>query len=304
MRTILTITFVASLSLAFLLMDTLIGGHALLRAQSPESADAGPNFDSGSLAKRIQTNTDRLDRIEESDKQVRQMLASIPQPSAEDLDKELKQHLLLQAQLAELEKAFDALPPTNPAKAASVADLEKQLSDAQTERDRMAKREADVHAALTQTKGTKGLRNETVLENLIPVLITLVGNRFVPMLKPFYSVEKRQMRSTQTGEVVDVAVISRVRDGEAVDKTIRSGGLLDALLSKLDPKKHYFRFLVCADAIAAFQTVSDVVSKRGFAYSWDTAKDKVLVVPIPSGGQTNPNTIQDRGYLPLGGENK
>ena len=129
-----------------------------------------------------------------------------------------------------------------------------------------------------------------------PIDIKLVKNRVVPGREPFYSFTPVQLKLALTGEVVGGVRITRVHDGESVGNAVKPGGLLDILLNKADPKQSYFRLLVCADSIAGFPVVAEAVSKRGFAYSWDTSNDEDILQQL----RTKPDSeTSDRGYLPL-----
>jgi hypothetical protein len=250
------------------------------------------------LANRVQTNAWRLQQTQQLDNQLRQQLASLTHPDEDALANVIEQNKALRLRLLDLEKKFAELKVTNSNQAISIADLEKELMDAEKERDRLVKKQSDLLTVLSSTNGTKGLRRELLLKDLEPITIKLVKNRLVPMMEPFYSSRRGKLKVALSGELIDGIVISRVHDGESAANAVRPGGLLDTLLSKADPKKNYFRLLVCADSISAFQIVPQAVSKRGFAYSWDTAKDEDIVQSLDQLRRQQRASIEDRGYWP------
>lgn len=239
----------------------------------------------------------RIEANRNSDAELQRLLASVPSPSSQHFDEAVAKNKLLQQRLGELEQQFTEFRKRSDVGQASIAKLERQLDDARKERDQLTKKQT---AALEQRDTTaapdsKGLRQEAVLRNLQPIALKLFKNRLVPVREPFYSAKATKLKMALTGEVVDGVVISRVHDGESVANAIRSGGLLDTFLQREDPKKAYFQLLVCSDSISAFYTVSDVISKRGFAYSWDTANDEDI---LRRTGNQQSEQSQDRGYLP------
>jgi hypothetical protein len=271
-----------------------LSGPRVCRAQMSASAAKDQVPDSQSLAERIQVNSQRLEATQQLDNRLRQMLASVPQPSPEALTSARAKNQQLALALAAAEKALKDFQKDNPTNSTSVPDLEKELSDAEQERDRLVKKQADELSSRNPTNGSKGLLREVVLQDLKPIPIMLVKNRVVPIMDPFFSARAARLKLALTGQIVDGVVISRVHDGEPIGNAVRPGGLLDSFLKKSDAAKSYFKFIVCADSIAAFQKAVEAVSARGFAYAWDTGKDEDITQVA------NQPQVQhdDRGYVP------
>jgi len=277
-----------------LLPGLLLSGPAV-RGQSQPESDTSWVHESKSLAERLQTNVWRLQQSREADKQVLRQLDSIAQPQEGALNSLMGENKALRLRLLEREKELAELNGTNSPVSAPIADLQKQLAAAEEQRDLLVKKQSDLEPALGSTNATKGLRRELLLSDLEPITVKLVKNRVVPMMEPFYSIRRSKLKVALSGETVDGLVISRVHDGESASNAVRPGGLLDTLLSKSDPRKKYFRLLVCADSISAFQNVPQAIAKRGFAYSWDTSNDEDVLRPLRKQAESNPN---DWGYLP------
>ena len=277
-----------------LLPGLLLSGPAV-RGQSQPESDTSWVHESKSLAERLQTNVWRLQQSREADKQVLRQLDSIAQPQEGALNSLMGENKALRLRLLEREKELAELNGTNSPVSAPIADLQKQLAAAEEQRDLLVKKQSDLEPALGSTNATKGLRRELLLSDLEPITVKLVKNRVVPMMEPFDSRRRSKLKVALSGETVDGLVISRVHDGESASNAVRPGGLLDTLLSKSDPRKKYFRLLVCADSISAFQNVPQAIAKRGFAYSWDTSNDEDVLRPLRKQAESNPN---DWGYLP------
>lgn len=258
-------------------------------------AEAPPPDEGALLTHRMQDNERRLVETRQSDAQITKMLAPIREPAEDAVNTMAANNQNLRRHLLGLEKALAEYQAAHPAMDLSIGELERQLSDLDRERDRLVTKQAALSVELAQTNSGKGLRRELLLENIEPINLKLVKNRVVPMMEPFYTVRRGKLKEALSGRTVDGMIISRVHDGEAAGNAIRPGGLLDTLISKADARQKYFRLWVCADSIAAFQALSEAISKRGFVYSWDTAKDEDIVRRAEQGPQTNQ---VDRGYFP------
>lgn len=267
-------------------------------AQAPVSISVVQTPDRESLTKRVQVNVRRLQQAQAVDSQIRQMLSSVAQPSREAIESAKQRNRQLALSIAAMETAFNDFKATNAAGTASIADLEHQLTDAEGERDQLVKRQTVVSDTLAVTTSTKGLRQESIIQDLQPIPIMLVKNRVVPLMPPFYSVRAARLTVALTGEQVDGIVASRVHDGESVANAVRPGGLLDTFMNKAEAKSKYFRFTVCSDSVLGFYTASEAVAKRGFAYSWDTGKDEDIVRSVDQLRRQQGASTSDRGYWP------
>ncbi len=249
--------------------------------------------DNQALAGRIQRNAQRVDETQRLDDRVAQLLVSIPQPSANALDSARLKNQQLALARSQAEKAFSEFQKANPTNSNSVMDLQKQLEVAERERDQLVHQQT---AELTpnSTNGGKGLRREVALHDLKPIMIMLVKNRVVPMMVPFFSIQRGRLKMALTGETVDGIVASRVHDGESIGNAVRPGGLLDAFLKKSNPATSYFKFVVCSDSVLAFHKAMEAVTSRGFAYAWDTGKDQDIMQALKQ--RLEPQ--DERGYLP------
>jgi len=280
-----------------LVLGFLALGVAPCRAQV--QADKGPDpawvHQGELLTKRLQTNALRLRQSQHLDGQLGQQLAAIAQPDENAVARTASENKTLALRLAAFERELATLTTNDSRTSVSIADLQKELTEAEEARDRLAKIQSERMNELASTNGTKGLRRELVLKDLDPITIKLVKNRVVPMMEPFYNVRRGKLKLALTGESVDGVIISRVHDGESAANAIRPGGLLDTLLSNADPKKKYFRLLVCADSVSAFRAIPEVISRRGFAYSWDTANDEDILRPLRKNAEPDQ---EDRGYFP------
>src|SRR5262249_24963335 len=141
------------------------------------------------------------------------------------------------------------------------AELERRLAVVAKERSQLLQRQADLIAASRQPASDgSGLRQETAVAGLEPIVVFLVKNRVVPFKTPYFSGRRVQVRNSSTGRVGPGVAIDRVSDGASVDDARRAGGTLDEMMRGADPKKKYFHIEVCADSIAAFDAVSELVS--------------------------------------------
>lgn len=283
------------ISAAFLFGFALLICHLsqpCAQAQTPSSAGASQTCDIESMIKRFDANARRLQKIQQVETQLHQVLTSIPQPSPESVKKTCEENQTFQSRLRDLERIFPAFPTTNARANASNAELKKQLLDVEQVRDQLTKKLADQMSSPTPTNSVNGLKQEVVLPDVKPVHITLVKNRMVPIQSPFYTFRRCRLKSSITGEAFDGIEISRVHDGEPSGPAVQPGGLLDLLLKDKDPTKNYFQFLVCADSVSAFHVVVKAVAKRGFAYNWDTFNDKDILTKVD--GKGGPAT----GYRP------
>ena len=250
----------ASLMIGLFLAPPL--GLAQPVTDSADSSSASPD----SLQARVQADLHRLDEVRELTRSVAQSLRSFPEASDDAIEQLTKQNEELRALLS-----AEGVPTDEDKKDSSSVDaLERELAKLAEERDRLQHRQAELVQVSDSAKETKtGLRVETTLRGREPVPILLVKNRIVPYDNPYFAV---------AGRVGSRVVIQRVRDGVSIREALEPGGVLDALLRKSDPDKKFVQLLVCSDSIPAFRAVAEFISKRGFAYGWDTSKDDLIVL--------------------------
>ena len=130
-------------------------------------------------------------------------------------------------------------------------------------------------------------------KNLEAIQVILLKNRLVPVKEPFFTFKLAAGFNRSTGERLQVVVIRRAKDGSAATDAIRPGDLLDTLLKDRHASKssHFFWLGVCADSIPAFYTLSKAITERGYDYSWDTFKDREVIVPAGNQGSKD-NSIR------------
>lgn len=233
-------------------------------AEAPETVGAEAP-DAEAVARRLRGALRRLEARRELNDKLGQGLQELHTPTTEELAQATEEHDRMRQRMA---KAAESTGQP-------VDELMRDLERAKRERDALVQRQTALSAEDAPTG--RGLRQEIVLAGKTAIGLRLVRNRVVPLAAPYFSV--RQARGTEkaTGRIVDVVVISREKDGEGAKTALGPNGILANLIAKSDPKTSYFSFAVCADSIEAFYTVAEAVSRKGFAYAWDTAKDEDII---------------------------
>lgn len=122
-------------------------------------------------------------------------------------------------------------------------------------------------------------------------MIHLAGKHVAPMTGQYFKVTTGILNG-QGGRKLQVIQISRIKDGEPIQTAKKDGGVLAALVKSSNPKKQYFAFLVCADAIDTFREARGIVSQHGFSFFWTTAQDGTMI------SAHDPNQTQDKAAQP------
>ncbi len=222
-------------------------------------------------------------------------MLAIPQPSTAELNDAVKENQDLKDALAVQEKAFGEFRANGDFGQASIAELEKQLAEAEKSRDELARKLADLSAPQTiAADNSPGIKPSVFVTGMRRIDLLLVKNRVVPIQDPFFTVYSIRVQNTQTGQISPGVKISRVSDGAPVGEAIipvgdaanPKGGLLSQLLMDEDPTKAIVYLHVCADSISAFRTIIAAITKPttadgktvpGFKYAWDTANDEDII---------------------------
>jgi hypothetical protein len=241
------------------------------------------------ISERLRMNQSRAVRLRAVYDRLAATVATLPDPGPVS---ETRGGASIAALTARLEAGERALTGAGPDGQLSAAELERRLTAA--ERTRSAP-PAPVPPA---PAGARGLTEDASMRGLEPVSITLVKNRLVPLEAPFYSASRAQVRTARGGQTVAGVVVRRVHDGEPVREAIGTSGLLDERLRKADRSKHYVMLSVCADSIAAFRAVVDELTRRGFAYAWDTGRDEDIVLSESNLRTGRGNAKVPEGILP------
>ena len=168
----------------------------------------------------------------------------------------------------------------------SVEQLRQRLAEQQREHERLTEELA--RAKAKPAAQANALPEDQRPGERKPLAIHLVKGRLVPFESPYFSARQEFATDARTGARVRARVISRQRDGEPVAQAIAANGVLDQMLAKAEPARTYVMLRVCADSIAEFRLVAAELARRGFAYSWDTAKDEDIVLPFREPGATPP----------------
>ena len=270
-------------SAVMLVLAMAWGSDPIAQAPSPRSTVPTEAVESDGLAvlaERLRTNERRLSHVRQAYERLTVAAAPLDRPAEAErapADRPAARLAALQAVLAASGRGAGA----------SVADLERRVTEATRQRDALAERQAALLASRNAESNAKGLAEDAPLRGLAGVQFTLVKNRVVPLEVPFYSVQRTQLRDSRTGQTVDGAVITRVQDGELADDALRPNGVLDSRLKNADPTKQYVMLAVCADSVAAFRLVSAELSRRGFAWAWDTARDERILLRMSAIGSGN-----------------
>jgi hypothetical protein len=280
---------IATVCLLFLASSALIS-----EAQTPPPSEPEASPNSHLFTGRIQRNSQRVEETEKLNKRLLEMLALIPQPASDALAVAQSQSQELAFALAAAEGKLKDFQRANPTNSTSVADLQKELADAERTRDRLVNMQTDQLSLQNPTNGTKGIRREVTLTNLHFIPILLLKNRVVPIMEPFFEITPTSIKDPLTQNNVNGIGIRRVDPGEPIAKALDKDGLLYNFIKNSKTSEDYFKFIVCSDSIQAFNHAVDAVSARGFIYSWVTGRDQDIFQR--SGNATESHT--DRGYLP------
>jgi len=187
-----------------------------------------------------------------------------------------------QARLDALDKRIDELDvaaaASNTGVGAKLEELDKQLAVAKTERDRLAKIEAQ--RPLDDPDAVKGGFERWIdFTGMKPLYVMLLNNRAIPIDEPYYEFQS-SYRYTGSG-FRQVTEVKRVSDGEAITTALAPGGCLYKLIEGMDAQKEYVKFFVCGDSIAAYTAASRYLAGKGLPYTWTPGMDKTL---YPSDG--------------------
>lgn len=122
------------------------------------------------------------------------------------------------------------------------------------------------------------LRTAVATSNKQGIFVLVYGSRAIERKSP-------EFRATNEGYMLDckgvrrrAIEVSRVVDGQRVEEALKDGGWFANRLSSANAATHYIRFLVTEDGIASFRRLRQFVISKGFAYNWDTDRDKPYAV--------------------------
>lgn len=244
----------------------------------PDGSPPTPNEAFADLTGRVNGLAARLQQLHQRHEALRARVEAIPETSRKDMIKDLKKTQQLARALTRLESLYAPLAKTR-GSATSIAELKKAAADALSKRDELVRKQAEAGAGTPPESEGFGLPVAIPKGKMKPIALKLVKNRVVPLTNEYFTSRADQAR-LPSGEVVNVRVIARVRDGETLADALRKGGLVDKLLSKAKTKDNYVLMLVCVDSIAAYRQLAMHVAKRGYAYSWDTSKDTDVILRV------------------------
>jgi len=244
-----------------------------------------PAPDNAALQNRIDGLGERLANTARNESQLKAATASLPGADSETLDRLAAEVSALTEERQSAERQLDAMVSDQLPASLSLAHLKSRLLEAQKGLDAIV---AKITAAKNQQPGGDGSGGipETVLVQKKPIQVVLVRNRVVPARRPYFDVTVGPGFNRNTGERLQVVIIHRAQDGIAATDAIRSGDILDKLIEEDNASKstHFFSILLCADSIAAFQTVTKALIARGYDYTWDPFKDQDVIRPADGGG--------------------
>ncbi|HPA16358.1 MAG TPA: hypothetical protein PLU30_01330 [Verrucomicrobiae bacterium] len=190
-------------------------------------------------------------------------------------------HEALERQYKEIVKDAPAdLPATM-----SLEDLEKRREGVEKERRALAEKLDDLNSSGADGSGKLVLKAESQSnagQKFIALLLT--NGRVVPQREPYFAGQFMLGRNNNTGQLVPCVSFKRQTDGILAEEAVSQGGILDNIIRQdaASPTSHVFLLRVCSDSVSAFHTVRRAVAARGFGFSWDTAEDSSVLIPLNS----------------------
>jgi hypothetical protein len=163
-----------------------------------------------------------------------------------------------------------------------------QIDDAQQKRTHRLAQLDGLKSKLESLKGRKGFAREVVLEQMQAHRFFLQNNKIMPMESPYFEPELLIAVNTE-GDLTPMVRYQRAGIGVSVDQSLQPDGLLNQLLTDIEPSENFLYFHICSDSIDAFRKTVAALKEHGVAYAWDTAVDEPMLFGLS--GESNSRKV-------------
>jgi len=115
--------------------------------------------------------------------------------------------------------------------------------------------------------------------------IAVIGKQVMPVDEPYYEFEWKTM-TLGTFKYKYVSKVTRVKDGETVERALARGGCIAELLDKCKADSDYIRLFVCPDGVPAFRRIVAEAKSRGIDFFWIPHDDTPIEGSAGGGGNS------------------
>lgn len=251
-------------------------------------------LDYTALQKRVDAAMRRVDEYAEIEARLEEITVNIPEAEPDFSVKLADSSRDVAIALAEASKQLAALTTDELPAGLSLADLKRQLTAIQHERDDLNQKLAQLSQPKAGKNQSGGIPGTVVRTDREGIYVFLFRNRLVPMNTPYYTRTVGPGTNRTTGEQLQVATIRRASEGRAITDALLPDGMVDKLIqeSNASTTTHYFYIRVCADSIPAFNALCKALKDKGYDYAWDTDKDIDHIYPANNNSSPAQNGVR------------
>jgi len=194
----------------------------------------------------------------------------------------------LNKKIDELKAALKSNSKEGPDGNQSLEELKAELKKDKKEYEQLIKKQSELQEIINSNSNGSIPPCEELKGTSVPIMIH--KNRIIPIDNPYYKYELVWHEGRK------YILITKVLEGEPIQQAIEMGGLLDTILSGIDPEQQYVFFFVCPDSISAFRNAAKKVHDANIPQTWKPGFGEQIAFPADNIGQSDPEKKGPLGW--------